>query len=237
MKTRLYAAGIMAGLAILAVTMFAIFEFGRKHPSPPSLEDHPNPAIAGQLLFVDRDSCFIQADASGASRVKRACFPGSLNSPQMFWPSNDEAAVVRHDSRGGVLFTIDLNNGTQQDTGRAVSVDIWKPGPGGYGGGNFAPDGTYGFAEPGGDLFVIVQGVRTKVASFDVPKYEQPQVLIWSPDSQWMVLSYYPHRSDGPELWIVGRDGKTKGTLARDLAPASGVAWRMDGLPTQPPMP
>lgn len=236
MKLRLYAAGVLGGLAVLIVAALLIFAFGRHDPSPPSLQDKPNPAIPGELLFVDSKSCFVQASASGESRRTRACVPEYFASPQLYWTSDDVASVVRFDSRGGVVWEVDLNTGAQRDTGRIVSVDILKPGPGGTGGGNYAPDGAYAFADQNGDLFVIENGVRTKIASFDVPEYNPPQVLIWSPDSQWMVLQFYPRNSDGPQLWIVSRDGKTKGTIAEDVR-QSGVAWRMAGLQTQPSLP
>lgn len=237
MRTRLYAAGILGGLALLVVTAFIVFQFGRKQPSPDSLQTHPNATIPGELLFVDSDSCFVQAKASGETRRTRACIPNSFATPQLYWTADDLALFVRFDSRGGVLWQVDLNSGSQTDTGRVVSVDVYKPGPGGVGGGNYAPDGTYALAEQGGDLFLIEAGVRKQIASFDVAQYNQPQVLIWSPDSQWIVLQYYPRKGDGPELWIVSRDGKTRGTIARNVANSTGVAWRMDGLATQPPVP
>ena len=237
MKTRLYAAGILAGLAALIVVAVVVFAFGRNNPSPPSLERNPNPAIPGELLFINSDSCFVQAEASGRSRKTRACLPEFFATPQLYWVADDAAQVVRFDQRGGVLWEVDLTTGAQRDTGKVVSVDIWKAGPGGIGGGNYAPDGTYAVAEHGGGLFLIEDGVRRQIASFDVPEYSQPQVIVWSPDSQWIVLQYYPQRADGPELWIVSRDGKTRGTVSKDVTNSSGVAWRMAGLPTQPPAP
>lgn len=237
MRTRLYAAGIIGGLALLTVTVIVVFALGRNNPSPPSLEDHPNLAIPGELLFIDSDSCFVQAEASGATRRIRACMADFFASPQLFWKDEDTASIVRFDTRGGVLWDVNLNTGNFTDTGRVVAVDIWKPGPNGIGGGNYAPDGTYAVAEQGGGLFLIDDGVRTQIASFDVPEFSAPQVLIWSPDSQWIVLQYYPRRANGPEIWIISRDGKTQGTLAEDVWTSTGVAWRMTGLQTQPPAP
>lgn len=237
MRTRLYAAAILGGLAVLAVTVLAVFAFGRKDPSPPSLQEHPNSLIPGELLFVDRDSCFVQATASGLERRRRACLTQFSGSPQLYWLSDDTAAILRFDSRGSVLWEVDLNTGAERDTGRVVAADYWKPGPGGIGGGNYAPDGSYAVAEQDGTLFVIQNGVRTRIASFDVPDYNQPQVMGWSPDSQWILLSFYPRRADGPEMWIVSRDGRTTGTISRNVAPGGNAAWRMNGLATQPPAP
>lgn len=237
MKTRLYVAGIFGGVAALLVTVLVVFAFGRSNPSPPSLEKQPNPAIQGELLYVNADSCFVQASASGATRTMRACLAQFSGSPQVYWLANDTAAILRFDSRGSVLWEVDLNTGAEHDTGRVIAADYWKPGPGGIGGGNYAPDGTYAVAEQDGDLFVIEKGVRTRIASFDVPEYNQPSVMGWSPDLQWILLTYYPRRADGPEMWIVSRDGNTRGTIAKDFASGGNAAWRMDGLATQPPPP
>jgi outer membrane protein assembly factor BamB len=235
MKKRLAAFGILSGLALLVVTVVVVFAFGRTDASPPSLEKNPNPDIPGELLLVDSDWCFIQADASGASRVKRACMPEFFTAPQIYWEADDSATILRYDSRDSVLWEVDLNTGVQRDTGRIVTVDAGKPGPDGVAGGNFAPDGTYAITDQDGGLFLIEEGVRTKIASFDVPEFNQPHVLLWSPDSRWIVLQYYPRHAHSPELWIVSRDGKTMGTIATGAT--SGVAWRIPGLTAQPPLP
>jgi len=237
MRTRLYAAGILGGLTVLAVAVFVVFQFGRKDPSPPSLQDHPNPAIPGEVLYLDSTYCFVQAAASGASRTLRACVPGPDSGMGIYWLADDTAAVVRYDSRGPVLWEVDLATGQQRDTGKVLTAADGKPSPIGPGVNKPSPDGAYASTDSDGGLFLIENGVRTEIASFDVPRYHQPVVIGWSPDGKWILLTYMSPRGDRMELWVVSRDGQTKGTLATDLAPVSGAAWRMDGLPTQPAVP
>lgn len=237
MRTRLYVAGILGGLAVLVVMAVVVFAFGRNNPSPPSLQSNPNPAIPGELLFVDSDSCFVQAAASGESRIKRACTPEYFGTNALYWIDDNTAGVVRQDQRGAVLWSVNLTTGTQTDTGRILtSSEVTKLSPGIVGGGGLAPDGTAATTDEDGNLFLIQNGIRTRITSFDTPEYNQPQVVLWSPDSQWMVLQYYPRRADGPELWIVSRDGATHGTIAQEVAYA-GVAWRISGVGTQPALP
>ena len=45
MKARLYVASVLAGLALLVIMVVVVLNYGRHDPSPPSLRDHPNPAI------------------------------------------------------------------------------------------------------------------------------------------------------------------------------------------------
>jgi hypothetical protein len=117
-----------------------------------------------------------------------------------------------------------------------VSLPEKQP-PLGLYGGAFAPDGTYAFFDEGGELSLLKDGARTKITEFDVAKYNQPQVVLWSPDSQWILALYYGPHNDGPELWIVSRDGETKGTLTKDVGFGNSVAWRIEGVGAQPDVP
>jgi len=238
MRTRIYAAGILGGLALLVIVVAVVFAFGRSDPSPPSLRDNPNPSIPGDILYLDEDYCFVRAAASGASQAKLACVPQYYGS-RLYWLDEDVAGIVQYGVSGALLYEVNLRTGVQSTTGRPISEASAKDPPFGIYGGAFAPDGTYAFFDEGGEFFLLKDGARTKVADFDVPKYNQPQVAVWSPDSQWVVVQYYPPRSDGPELWIVSRDGQTRGTLSTDVAsgPSGSAAWRIDGVGVQPPVP
>mgnify|MGYP003379564532 CR=1 FL=1 len=55
MKTRLYVAAVLGGLALLIAVALVVFAFGRHNPSPPSLQDNPRPEIPGQILYLDQD--------------------------------------------------------------------------------------------------------------------------------------------------------------------------------------
>ena len=45
MRQRAYVAGILGGVAALLVLVVVVLQFGRYDPSPPSLQENPNPAI------------------------------------------------------------------------------------------------------------------------------------------------------------------------------------------------
>jgi hypothetical protein len=209
MRTRLYVAAVLGGLALLAAVVVVVFAFGRKDPSPPSLQDNPNTAIPGEILYVNRDFCFIRAAASGASRTRLACIPENVSGARLYWLDENTAGIIRYDQRGGVLWRVDLTSGAMTDTGKVIDTSGDRVYPSGTYGGAYAPDGTFASVDQDGKLSLLIDGKRTVIAEFDIPEYNQPQVLIWAPDSQWMVLQYYPRRADGPEFWVVSRDGVT----------------------------
>jgi len=235
MRTRLYVAGILGGLAVLVVAVVVVFAFGRHDPSPPRLSEEPRPEIPGEILFVDNEYCFVRMAASGETRSKLACMPQYFGGQALYWIDDNTAGVVQYEQRGQVLWHVDLRTGVMTDTGIVLASNEKPPQPGIYGGA-YAPDETYGYVDEKGDLYILVAGERTKVANFDTHDYQQPRVTLWSPDSQWMVLQYYPPRSSGStELWIVSRDGATQGTLATTSSPSS-AAWRI-GTESTPELP
>ncbi|MGE3077206.1 MAG: TolB family protein [Dehalococcoidia bacterium] len=234
-RRNLYAAGVLAGLGVLAVLVVVVFAFGRRHPSPPSLTDNPRREIPGEILYLDREGCYIRTEASGASREKLICLPQLFPSDPLYWPDEQHAGVLQYEQGGPVLWTIDLATGAMQDTGKVISPATGKPSPPGLYGGAFAPDGTYAYTDDKGVLHLVADGENTSVTEFDTADYQQPHVILWSPDSQWMALNYYPSRGAGTELWIVSRDGAIKGTLAKNMRSGS-IAWRI-GSAVSPPVP
>lgn len=228
MRTRLYVVAVLGGLALLAITVVVVFAFGRHDPSPPGLSDHPNPDIPGAVLYLDQDSCFRRAQASGAGEERLACVPQFPFAP-FYWIADSTVAFVQSGTAGTMLYDFDLQTGAQSPTGRPVDVSPGREPPFGKFGGAYAPDGTYAFFEDDGELFLTENGERRSIASFDVPRYNQPQVALWSPDSQWILVQYYPPHADGPELWIISRDGSVRGTLTKDAlsGPGGMAAWRI----------
>ena len=248
MRTRLYVAGVFGGLAVLALVFVIVFAFGRHHPSPPSLRDNPRPEIPGEILYGGKNGCYVRAAASGASEEQLACaggygpgyFPGG---PEVYWVDDTTVQWVQRDSpSGGRLYEVNLKTGEQRDTGRFIATSEFAPGfakplASGFYDCQQAPDKAFACIGEDGQLAIIVGDQTEKVARFDLPKYARPQVRAWSPDSQWVLLQYYPPRgANGLELWIVSRDGKTRGTLAKD-AQFAGVAWRIEGVGSWPELP
>ncbi|MGE0601369.1 MAG: hypothetical protein AB7J35_18135 [Dehalococcoidia bacterium] len=234
-RRNLYAAGVLVGLAILVVLVVIVFAFGRRHPSPPSLTDNPRAEIPGEVLYLNRDGCFVRAEASGASSQKLVCLPQLYPSDPLYWPDEQHAGVLQYEQSRIVLWTIDLNSGAMADTGKVVSPASGKPMPPGLYGGAYAPDGAYAYTDDDSVLHVIAGNTNVSVTKFDTADYQQPRVILWSPDSQWIALVYYPNRAPGPELWIVSRDGRIKGTLTTTMRSGS-IAWRI-GSAVSPPVP
>ena len=236
MKTRLYVAGTLAGLAALAVAVVVVFAFGRHNPSPPSLSNAPNPAIPGEILYINEDQCFVRAQASGAGEEQLACLPQQFFPGSLYWIDDGTAAAIQFGVAGPMLHEIDLRTGQISPGGRPVSIPEKQPPFEPYGG-SMAPDETYASFDENGTLSLLKDGTRTEIASFDIPRYNQPRGILWSPDSQWILAQYYPRHGNGPELWVISRDGNTRGTLTKDVWQGEGVAWRIEGVGTQPPLP
>lgn len=244
MKTRLYAAGVIGGVAALAMTLVVVFAFGRHNPSPPLLKDNPRPEIPGRILYTDRDGCFIVAQASGAGEERLACSQQFGPIGQEFWWDGADTVrwVYRVGPNDGRIYQTNIRTGEQKDTGETYNAPEFPLKPGFPGGPDVfgcieGPDGTGACVNKDGDLVMVRDGANNEVASFDLPEYNIPNVKAWSPDSQWVVLEYYPRRAQGPELWIVKRDGSVRATLVKDNTTFTRVAWQIEGVgvwPTEP---
>ena len=237
MRTRLYVAGIFGALALLAVTLVVVIAFGRHHPSPPLLADNPRPEIPGEILYLDEDNCFRRAAASGERQERLGCLPEQQFFQALYWLDDDTAGVVVYGANGHSLYEVDLATAAFSSTGTPFTFEGPLDPPLGASGGAYALDGTFAFFEERGELIILKDGVRTEVADFDVPRYQQPQVRLWSPDSQWMIVQYYPRHDARLELWIISRDGRVRGTLTRAAAigPGAGaVAWRIGDQISRP---
>lgn len=232
LNARLYVAGIIGGLLAVLITVVLVFQFGRHDPSPPSLRDNPNPAIPGKILYVNEKQCVVVAEASGASSEEVYCFGQDKFFSQLFWVDEDTFAYVVPGPTTGSLVEVDINTG-EESPPRTISGQGFPGGPHSQ-----APDGTSAQAEEGGKIILVESGVRTEIADFDVPRYNWPQPMLWSPDSQWLLVQYYPPRGGEAELWIISRDGETRGTLAKDaLGWSSNYAWWIEGIGAWPELP
>lgn len=231
MRTRLYVAGVLAGLGALVVLAVVVLRVGRIDPSPPSLAANPNNAIPGEIVYLDQSDCIVRAAASGAWREQVYCLSLSqyASRPDVTRVDKDTVAYFHWNDPTYELVEINL-------TTKAVRHTV----------ANAAPQGDYGLSgveSPSGDviaqdnergIFVVSGGVRTKVAEFETPEYRSPHLETWSPDGKWFILSYPADESQSTaELWILSRDGKVKGTLVGD-AGYSMISWWIDGLGVWP---
>ena len=232
LNARLYVAAVIGGLLALVVTVVLVFQFGRHDPSPPSLTDNPNSAIPGKILFVNEDQCVVVAEASGASSEEVYCFGRDKFFSQLYWVDDDTFAYVVPGPTSGSLVEVDIATGVETEP-RPIGSQGFPEAPYAE-----APDGASAQAEEGGKLILVEAGVRTEIADFDVPRYNWPQPMLWSPDSQWLLVQYFPPRGGDAELWIVSRDGETRGTLTKDaLGWSSNHAWWIDGVGAWPELP
>jgi hypothetical protein len=242
MRTRLYVASIFGALALLAVTLVVVIAFGRHNPSPPLLKDNPRPEIPGRILYEGRDGCFVVAQASGAGEEHFGCAIKSGPIGSEFWWTDDNTVqwVHRTGPTDGKIIETNIQTGELRDTGETFSGPEFPTQGQPRFPGQFdcieGPDGTFGCINEDGSLTFAKGDQVTTVAEFDLPEYNRPHMKGWSPDGQWVVLEYYPQRADGPELWIVSRDGSVRGTLATDVS-FTRIAWRIDGVGTWPPVP
>jgi len=232
LKGRLWAAAIVAGLAAVAALVVVVFKFGRYDPSPPSLVDHPNPAIPGEILFVDKNGCISRAAASGATRSQVYC-PGA-GGFQVTWVNRDEIAFSRGNAAPTNKFPssavwVKLDLATKQTTDTTVPVDFSGPNL-------VSPRGESVAVESNGDVYLVAGGTRTKIVHFDVHEYRVPAFATWSPDGEWFLLTYWPARGNGQEVWVISRDGGTQGTLLRSplVMGPPWFSWWIDGVGYSP---
>ena len=234
MKSRLAVVATFAGVAALVLLAAAVWKFGQKDPSPPSLTKNPNQSIAGEILYI-RDECMVRAAASGASKRTVSCpAPNSVS-----WVNDGTLRYWRYDPAGQTVMDVDLATGAE------------TPAPGSPGN---VPPGSPGKIQPGqpdvvspkgesisydkdGSLYRSTPGETGRVLIFEYegPDSRQPEFLTWSPDGEWVLLYYAGRDYDRGELWIARRDGTASGTLATGVG--RSASWRMEGTGFLPKLP
>ncbi len=228
MKARLYVAAVIAGLALLVITVVIVANYGRHDPSPPSLEDNPNPAIPGSIIYLDEDQCLIRAAASGAGSQEVYCLSRNEYISNLYYVDQTTILLAIPDSRGVVLRELDTATRTVRDLGLQVTPS--KP----IDTGLVSPSGEEAFGEGDGSIVLLKDGSRTTIAEFDTRDFGGPTPVTWSPDGQWLLLRYWPRTH--PELWIISRDGTVRGTLTKHSS-GSPAAWLIEGAGSYPPLP
>ena len=223
MRGRLYAAAILAGVAVMVALAVLLVIAGRFDPSPPSLRVNPRPEIPGEILYVNEEGCIIRARASGERRERVTCVGEGVG--PVSWI---DAATIGYAtwSPGAPMWTeLDLRTGSE-----TVKNLVARPS---------GPDVTSVRGERididrDGDVHRVTGTERVKIFDFEGPEYRQPLLATWSPDGDWVLLHYQG------ELWIVSRDGRVKGTLAQGRSYPNGGSWWIDGygyLPRIDPQP
>lgn len=230
MKARLYVAAVLAGLAALVVTVLVVLNYGRHDPSPPSLQDNPNPAIPGHIVYLDQDQCIIRIAASGEGPEEELyCLSRNEYVSGLYYVDPGKILFTRADYPSVRLFELDIAARAVRDLGALPAPT--KPVETGL----VSPTGEEVFGESDGRIVLLKDGTRTTIADFDTREYGGPTPVTWSPDGLWILLRYWG-RSNETELWIISKDGQTRGTLTEN-ASGSPVSWLIDGAGTYPPVP
>lgn len=224
-RDRWFAVAVIAGVAAVIVAAVVLLRIGIEDPSPPSLAETPNPAIPGDILYADRDNCLILARASGESRRQVAC----LAVPIRLLYILDAARIAYVDAATypEVLVVVDVATGRELE--RRPFDPAANPLPAA------APDGTRLTERPNRAFDLIRDGRIVSTLTFETDTWNL-QVAGWSPDSQWVAITYYPPRTGKPELWLIARDDAIRGTLAENVG-GSPIAWSIDGVGSWPPPP
>lgn len=238
MRERLITSFALGGLVLVVAVALVVFQFGRKDPSPPSLEDTPIPAIPGEILFRNGDNCVVRAAASGASREEVYCgYPEVLTKTgigSVVWIDENTIGfptISQTDTTRLDIIEVDLE--TKEETIRQNAASAQSL----YREAAVSPDGERAEVLDNGTLVYTVSGERTEIAKFDAEPY-QVWPVVWSPDSQWLVVSYQPPHSSGRELWVISRDGSVQGTLVEGSSwqesPSDQASWLIPGIGITP---
>lgn len=221
MKDRLIVAGAIAGAAAVGALIIVVLRFGIEDPSPPSLRDAPVAEIPGQLVYASDQNCLTTIAASGEGVAQEFCSPLLQRYGDLAWL--DETTVI-------------LTNG---DSATAYDLETQAVVPAPNGAGGFferdgrAPSGDVATVDEKGRLRVFDGSTEVEITHFDTGGWRM-RVILWSPDSEWILVSYGPPRQDRMELWIVSRDGRIAGTIADDVWGFAQVSWRIEGVGISP---
>jgi hypothetical protein len=230
MRQRAVVAAVLCGLVAMVAVPLLIFQFGRHDPSPPSLEDEPNPAIPGEVLYFDEDGCVVRARASGEQTEIGTCDVPTSPASFLTWVDGETIAVAQSEfARPGDQFGVTTLNLRTGDEGTATVVGLPDPPFGAQG--QESVHGERVAVSSEGEVTILAGTTKRVVADFDVREYGGPQFLTWSPDGEWMLLTYYD--DDAQELWVLSRDGQTSGTLAGGLRQPV-VSWYIEGVGVSP---
>lgn len=224
-RQQLFVAGVFAGFAVLALLAVLIFQFGRHNPSPPSLQDNPNPAIPGEVLYLADNSCVVAINASGSNRREIVC-PGRVD----YLVRLDDRTIVYgvYGPPGSPATQRDLVTG--QETVYPTPVTPDKMPYYGMPGDQRSVLGEFITVDPDGSVYRSnsTEPGRTLIFDCDCAEYHIPQFYTWSPDGNWVMLSYWKENDPGQELWILARDGSFAGTLVEGSHNVS-ASWYIEG--------
>jgi len=232
-RTRLYVAGVLAGVAAVLVLAFVVLQFGISNPSPPSLGSNPHDEIPGSILYFDNSGCVVDALASGRSASRVYCpLAGAGYSDTVTWVDEKTFAYVvtapLMKQPGWQWVKVDLAT-KRETTVTAAASPPAAPGDLQMGALTSVRGEQISF-DPDGYLYRVSGGDRVRIYKLPGGNGSGAAFATWSPDGEWFVLRYYPKN----ELWIIRRDGLAAGTLASNVR--GGASWIIPGTGIWPPV-
>ncbi|MCC6381441.1 MAG: hypothetical protein IT304_02985 [Dehalococcoidia bacterium] len=228
LRRRLLLAGVAAAVVAVAALAVLVLEFGKREPGP-HIPSEANAAIPGDLLYVTSRNCVVRAPASGiSSRREVTCLPPQEPIVALSWSDTNHAVYARALGNATAWFEVDLSTGV--DTVRVALGDPAAALPVTVRSGPVSPRGERVDVAADGTVYLSDASTRRPVFRPDVEEGRFPWFVTWSPDGDWIVLSY--DRDGQRELWLLARDGATVRLLDRDVR--TPVSWRIAGAGVLP---
>ncbi len=214
MKTRLYVAAVAVAILALAAVLVAVVAIGIEDGSAfSSLSEEPNPAIPGEILYLNPSSCIISADASGASRDTVVCLGPEKGAGRVSWVSRDVIGFEVYGPSAPSWSEYDVRTGKTTETARVpvFTTDLRSSRGDRV---QFGDDGTVLVRPAEGGEDVELLGAADG--------WRPVQFVTWSPDGDWLLFLV------GEEIVIVSRDGTFEASLGKSYT--ASASWWIEGV-------
>jgi hypothetical protein len=226
-------------LAVALAVWGSLASCGGSSTSSMFLREHPNPAIPGQIVYESGcrilcERCLTVVAASGLTPEVQATCDLPSRPIEVLWI--DATSVGFLVQPAGRYIGPDRVEPEQQlnsvniATHEIAETDV-------FGHMEYVAV-NYQAVSLGGEVASVDQNAgRLFVGGEEIARLNvggdgyvhQPK---WSPDGRWLLVGLTPDEGDADELWVVSRDGKVKGLVAKDYL--GGAAWYIDGMGSRP---
>lgn len=213
MRTRIYAALVLAGLvAIVIVLVVAAGTAIDDEPEFRDLQEEPEPGIPGFILYANPSGCIIKAAASGLSRETVTCVGQGKGTGFVSWVDADTIGYLSFGPAGPAWTEYDIVIGASRVTGQVAQP---VPSTRSKRGDRLEWD------DEGNLRLTTVEG--TSIPVFASTDGCCPAAFItWSPDGEYVLLGI------NGELVIVDRGGRTLGSIGKSFG--ESASWWIEGL-------
>lgn len=228
MRQRLFALGIIAGVAVIGAVVVYVLVYGRLDPSPPSLRKHPEPAIPGEIVYVTADGCIRIVQASGEGEPQELICRSDIQG--VTWLADGRVLYAAFPKGPNSSWWI-IDPQTREQTNVTATIDWWTA----FGETEYSsPDRSLSAVPYGREEAIAVigaDGQQRTIYESDGPEGYYPEFRTWSPDGRYLAFFY----GRDQEIWLIAADGSVAGTLAGDVGWAF-ISWRIEGTGYLPKM-